>query len=144
MACVQAARVARAAFSGSVAQLRFACLPLAASERSETEPPENRVLCTLRSFLDRWLNCASLVCHWRQVSAAKLSRPRIGCFAPSRTPTACMWCNMPFEPMGKPIGYNPARLQRAYLPMPGIELLRKSAMGFRLVFGNKCLPFTLA
>ena len=55
--CVQAARVARAAresgamhpalFSGSVAQLRFACLPLAASERSETEPPENRVLCTL-------------------------------------------------------------------------------------------------
>ena len=24
--------------------------------------------------------------------------------------------------MGKPIGYNPARLQRAYLPMPGIEL----------------------
>ena len=55
--CVQAARVARAAresgamhpalFSGSVAQLRFACLPQAASERSETEPPENRVLCTL-------------------------------------------------------------------------------------------------
>ena len=54
--CVQAARIARAAresgamhpalFSGSVAQLRFACLPLAASERSETEPPENRVLCT--------------------------------------------------------------------------------------------------
>ena len=32
------------AFFGSVAQLRFACLPLA--------------------FLDRWLNCASLVCHW--------------------------------------------------------------------------------
>ena len=30
-----------------------------------------------------------------------------------------------FEPMGKPIGYNPARLQRAYLPMPGIELLQK-------------------
>ena len=26
-----------------------------------------------------------------------------------------------FEPMGKPIGYNPARLQRAYLPLPGIE-----------------------
>jgi len=25
-------------------------------------------------------------------------------------------CDMPFEPMGKPIGYNPARLQRAYLP----------------------------
>ena len=24
--------------------------------------------------------------------------------------------------MGMPIGYNPARLQRAYLPMPGIEL----------------------
>ena len=43
----KAARAARAAFSGSVAQLRFACLPLAASERSETEPPENRVLCTL-------------------------------------------------------------------------------------------------
>ena len=25
--------------------------------------------------------------------------------------------------MGKPIGYNPARLQRAYLPVPGIELI---------------------
>ena len=23
--------------------------------------------------------------------------------------------------MGKPIGYNPARLQRAYLPMPPVE-----------------------
>ena len=29
--------------------------------------------------------------------------------------------------MGKPIGYNPARLQRAYLPMPGIELIKKVA-----------------
>ena len=28
-------------------------------------------------------------------------------------------CDMPFEPMGKPIGYNPARLQRAYLPHNG-------------------------
>ena len=27
--------------------------------------------------------------------------------------------DMPFEPMGKPIGYNPARLQRAYLPHNG-------------------------
>ena len=78
----------------------------AASERSETEPPKSRVLCTppfldrafqLRvaslkpirrrhalaraaretgamhprntaaPFLDRWLNCASLVCHWRGI-----------------------------------------------------------------------------
>ena len=29
--------------------------------------------------------------------------------------------------MGKPIGYNPARLQRAYLPMPGIELIKNVA-----------------
>ena len=27
------------------------------------------------------------------------------------------------EPMGKPIGYNPARLQRAYLPIKGTEHL---------------------
>ena len=30
-----------------------------------------------------------------------------------------------FEPMGKPIGYNPARLQRAYLPMIGTERFKK-------------------
>ena len=27
--------------------------------------------------------------------------------------------------MGKPIGYDPARLQRAYLPMSGMEHLKK-------------------
>ena len=31
-----------------------------------------------------------------------------------------------FEPMGKPIGYDPARLQRAYLPMSGMEHLKKT------------------
>ena len=30
-----------------------------------------------------------------------------------------------FEPMGKPIGYDPARLQRAYLPIKGPEQLQK-------------------
>ena len=78
------------------ARLQRACLPIMGMERfhnalfpirrdaesGKAEKPKNRVLCTLRSFLDRWLNCASLVCHWRQVSAAKLSRPRIGCYAP--------------------------------------------------------------
>ena len=63
LACVQAARVARAA-----------------RESGAMHPA---------LFLDRWLNCASLVCHWRQVSAAKLSRPRIGCYAPY-TPSACL------------------------------------------------------
>ena len=32
--------------------------------------------------------------------------------------------------MGKPIGYNPARLQRAYLPMSGIELCEKNFTEF--------------
>ena len=34
--------------------------------------------------------------------------------------------------MGKPIGYNPARLQRAYLPVPGIELMKKGNPDCRL------------
>ena len=43
----------------------------------------------------------------------------------SRTPTACIRCGDMPEPMGKPIGYNPARLQRAYLPIRGTEHCRK-------------------
>ena len=55
----------RSAFSGSVAQLRFACLPLAARV-SESRPRNG---CFAPPFLDRWLNCASLVCHWRHALA---------------------------------------------------------------------------
>ena len=43
-------RVLCTPFSGSVTQLRFACLPLAASERSETEPPKKTGAMHPRAF----------------------------------------------------------------------------------------------
>ena len=61
-------RVLCTPFSGSVTQLRFACLPLAASERSETEPPKKRVLCTLRSEGARNFSL------WFCVQAARVAR----------------------------------------------------------------------
>ena len=56
--------------------------PVSPLPQSVPRKNPNYIRDTSAPFLDRWLNCASLVCHWRQVSVAKLSRPRVGCFAP--------------------------------------------------------------
>ena len=106
------------------------------AESGKAEKPKNRVLCTppdQKSALKERgiLACAPCVQAARVARAARES----GAMHPAlyrsagtvrqlqRLPHAfsVQVVQYTFEPMGKPIGYNPARLQRAYLPMIGTE-----------------------
>ena len=45
----------------------------------------------------------------------------------SGTPSACKWYGISLRPMGKPIGYHPARLQRAFRTIRTIRTIRTRA-----------------